>query len=223
MFDVFISYASPDLPSARALYDEFLCRTMPRRFRPYLDAVLLGPECDFDVELPKVLRTCAITAVLVSERTPAAHYQRQEYILALELERRSSGTSHRVVPVWLNDVPTEHRPFGLMTRQGIRVTEEHRVTGQIADGLVGVLDRIAAAHAERTWLAETPIPAIKEVARQALDFLHEAHIEGRITDERRQESTRTVLDETVRRILDEGYRQRLNQQTIAIAPTAENE
>ena len=95
-WDFFIAYASPDRRAAETLHD--LLSTV---FRVFLDRRSLLPGDDWARRLSAAQDGAAVTLVLISPRTDAAYYQREEIARALDLARREDAP-HRVVPVLLD-------------------------------------------------------------------------------------------------------------------------
>lgn len=128
-WDFFIAYAGPDRDAAAALHD-----LLSPPFRVFLDRRSLLPGDDWASRLAAAQTGAAVTLVLISPRTGAAYYQREEIARALDLARREDHP-HRVVPILL-DRPGDavELPYGLGLRHGISVTE--------AGGLSGVADRL---------------------------------------------------------------------------------
>ncbi|MFE9747809.1 toll/interleukin-1 receptor domain-containing protein [Saccharothrix saharensis] len=137
-WDFFIAYASPDRRAAETLHD-----LLSPVFRVFLDRRSLLPGDDWARRLSAAQGGAAVTLVLISPRTDAAYYQREEIARALDLARREDDP-HRVVPVLL-DAPGDpvDLPYGLRLKHGVSVTD--------AGGLSGVADLLKSTL--RPWLA----------------------------------------------------------------------
>lgn len=145
-WDFFIAYASPDREAAEALHD-----LLSPLFRVFLDRRSLLPGDDWARRLSAAQDGAAVTLVLISPRTDAAHYQREEIARALDLARREDDP-HRVVPVLL-DSPcgAVDLPYGLRLKHGISVTE--------AGGLPGVADLLKTALRSRLAMSAAEVRA----------------------------------------------------------------
>lgn len=194
---VFIAYAGPDLEHATQLFDH-LDPTLPT----FLDCRCLLPEDDFDVALHRTQAACLVTVALISANTPESFYQRAELTHAIELERSSQALRHRVIPVWVDDLPVAQRPFQLMNRQGIHLYD--KMTWDDAVGVViEVVDRMRRAAQEHRRLDEIELGPIRYRAFAALDLSKEAWQTGRIDADLRTDFNRRILDEVLRRIFEQ--------------------
>jgi hypothetical protein len=99
-YDFFVAHAGGDVRAAEELYDG-----LSSHARVFLDSRCLRPGDPWDVALPEAQRRSNVTVVLVSSRTDAAWYAREEVAGAIDLARRPGG--HRVVPVYLDGRPAE--------------------------------------------------------------------------------------------------------------------
>ncbi|MGH3800369.1 MAG: toll/interleukin-1 receptor domain-containing protein [Pseudonocardiaceae bacterium] len=92
-FDFFISYAGPDIAYAQTLRD-----TPQPVGRIFLapQSELLGE--DWPTRLTMAVRDAWVTLALVSQHTPAAHFQMEEILLAIQ---ESRAGSHVVIPIRL--------------------------------------------------------------------------------------------------------------------------
>jgi hypothetical protein len=159
-------------------------------------------EESFDQIIPEIQAGCLVTAVLVSSHWGEQHYASDEVALAIDLARRGR---HRVVPVWLDDVPYEKRPYGLMVKKGILLPELGSLTA-VADELVHVVGRARRAAAERGWLAEAvsdvklgpnDVAALRRL--QVLDMsASEVKIDGDLARDMQREILRRWLDDEQR-------------------------
>ena len=117
-WDIYLSHARKDgAISARELHDHL------RRLKPdvtvFLDALVLGLGDDWDIELKNALEVSRLIAVLISEASEQAHYQREEVRIAIDRSRNDSSV--RVIPISLDD--TVDTLFGLGVKQGISVKQ----------------------------------------------------------------------------------------------------
>jgi hypothetical protein len=112
-FDIFIAYASGDAEYARRLY-EVLTAVGHRVFRD-VEALRAGDEWGKTVE--RAHGSSLLTVVLLSSRSTAAFFQREEILNAVERARQGL---HRVVPVYLTTRADAQRlPSPLKQLQGI--------------------------------------------------------------------------------------------------------
>ena len=112
-WDVFIAHAGADLEPARRLFNH-----LDTRMRVFLDAARLRLGDNWDLELAAAQREAAITVVLVSQRSEAAFYQREEIAAAIQMARANPQT-HRVVPVYLDAASSAQPPYGLTLKHGV--------------------------------------------------------------------------------------------------------
>jgi hypothetical protein len=119
-WDFFIAHAGPDCQAAEELH-----HCLQSRSRVFLDSRNLKLGDDWDIELPKAQRNSLVTVVLISSKTEAAYYQREEIAAALGLARRDAER-HRVVPVFLDrDAQNnESVPYGLTIKHGVTVSAQ---------------------------------------------------------------------------------------------------
>lgn len=108
MWDFFLAHASADRGTAERLRS--LLETEATVFE---DSMLHAGE-DWDVALDRHLRASAITVVLVSARTEASQYRREEITRAIALAR--GDLRRRVVPLLLDDVEPAALPYGLAVK-----------------------------------------------------------------------------------------------------------
>lgn len=83
-----------------------------------------------------------LTVVLVSTRTDQAYYQREEIAAAIEMARKDP-TTHRVIPVFLDDQSTAEgqMPYGLRVKHGLHLLEAGRLEN-IAFRLLSALSKL---------------------------------------------------------------------------------
>src|ERR1700704_6441470 len=92
----FIAHAGADKRTAERLYSY-----LSRNSRVFLDCRSLRLGDNWDIELPKAQQKSLVTVVLISSKTEAAYYQREEIAAAIALARENAE-KHRVVPVFLD-------------------------------------------------------------------------------------------------------------------------
>lgn len=138
----FIAHAGGDLDTAEALYDK-LAPVAPT----FLDSRCIEYGDNWDLELARAQRESLVSVVLVSPRTEAAYYQREEIAAAIALARAAQGTegAHRVVPLFLpgeqgQPVPA---PYGLSLKHGLRLDDEFDLD-DAAEALLGMRERLLA-------------------------------------------------------------------------------
>ncbi len=149
-WDFFIAYASADREAAEDLHD-----LLSPSFRVFLDRRSLLPGDDWASRLSAAQGGAAVTLVLISPRTDAAYYQREEIARALDLARREPDPQ-RVVPILLDEPGRAvDMPYGLRLRHAIPVTE--------VGGLPGV-----AEHLKLTLRSRLAMPAA-EIRRRHAD------------------------------------------------------
>lgn len=113
-FHAFIAYAKPDADYADKLY--LLLTGIG--YRIFLDRQTLTPGQNWTVEIPRAQSSSLVTVVLISNRSDAAYFEKEEIASAIQLTR---AQRHRVVPVYLNgEIIDEDRvPYGLRQLQSI--------------------------------------------------------------------------------------------------------
>jgi hypothetical protein len=165
----FIAHAGADLPRARELYDR-LAPVAPT----FLDAVDLEPGDQWDVQLLLRQRESAATVALVSASTAAAYYLREEIANAIAYQRHDPA-GHRLVPIFLDGVPTDPVavPYGI---RGIHALDMARIglDGVVAE-LAELADRLAATP--RRTPSETTAPSDRYTIYDALCRLLTAQFE----------------------------------------------
>ena len=108
-FDFFISYAGPDIA-----YAQTLSNALQPAGRIFIapQSELLGE--DWPNRLTATIRDTWVTLAIISRHTPAAHFQREEILLAVEETRAGF---HTVIPIRLalyGEMPP--LPIGLKSR-----------------------------------------------------------------------------------------------------------
>jgi diguanylate cyclase (GGDEF)-like protein len=117
-YHIFIAHSAADKDIAEELYF-----SLNGAYNVFLDTISLKPGDRWDEEIAKAQRESLLTVVLISERTEASYYEREEIAIAINLSRQKKA-SHRVIPVYLsrNDLPGPV-PYGLRLLQGIYIDE----------------------------------------------------------------------------------------------------
>lgn len=144
-WDLFIAHASADKAVAEELYD-----LLTSRCRVFLDSKCIELGDDWDTTIAQAQRESLVTVVLVSERTEAAYYQREEIAAAIDMARENKE-KHRVVPVYLDGWSEEaktHIPYGLRPKHGIALPKTGDLPA-LADRLWGLVTRL---------VGESPLP-----------------------------------------------------------------
>jgi len=137
-WDVFIAHAGADLEPARHLFGH-----LDTRMQVFLDAARLRLGDNWDHELAAAQRDALITVVLVSQRTEAAFYQREEIAAAIQMAR-ANPQSHRVVPVYLDAESAAQPPYGLTLKHGV-ILEPGGNFASLAEQLVSLAGELKAA------------------------------------------------------------------------------
>ena len=130
-WDVFIAYPSQERTTADALHE----RLQSAGARVFLDHVCLVVGDLWDAEIAAAQQAARLTAVLVSQRSAPAFYQREEIARAIDLSR-AEKREHRVAPIILDD--DVDIPYGLRILHSVGATRE-------AGGLDGVVRALLAA------------------------------------------------------------------------------
>lgn len=137
-WDVFIAHAGADLEPARRLFAH-----LDARMHVFLDAARLRLGDNWDHELATAQRDALVTVVLVSHRTEAAFYQREEIAAAIQMAR-GNPQSHRVVPVYLDAASATQPPYGLTLKHGVRL-EPGGDFAPLAEQLLGLVGELKVA------------------------------------------------------------------------------
>lgn len=113
-YDVFISFAGPDRARAETLHDLL----EKRGFEVFLAERDIALGDFWDSAIPQSLRRSRSVAVLLSERTADAHFQREEIQFAIQLQRQGQLT---LIPIFLQGASGEAADweFGLRRFHGI--------------------------------------------------------------------------------------------------------
>jgi TIR domain len=113
-WDFFISHAGPDRRQAT-----LLARRLEPTARVFLAVSSLKPGDNWPIEIAKALEDSA-SVVMVSRKLERAFFQQAEMQPALRLAR-AEPKKHKVVPVFLGGVTTEHcSALGLESLHGIK-------------------------------------------------------------------------------------------------------
>lgn len=168
-FDFFISYAGPDNAYAQTLSD-----TLQPVGRIFIapQAELLGD--DWPNRLTTTIRDTWVTLAIISRHTPAAHFQREEILLAVEETRAGF---HTVIPIRLashGEIPP--LPIGLKSKNccDLRSGSQKKINS-IVDRLLAARDEIRSraglgwrTNRENTHSPEPP-PTSSDPLREALE------------------------------------------------------
>ena len=157
-WDFFLAHAGADLPAAEQLYV-----LLQPRARVFLDKYCLLLGDDWDQELAAAQRCSRITVVLVSARTEIAYYEREEIAAAIDLARRNKQ-AHRVVPVYLDGLPSdqENIPYGLRLKHGLMVTAAEGLMA-VAEQLIGLLDKLKSGQMRTQQLVDSSRRALTQL------------------------------------------------------------
>ncbi|MGH3937946.1 MAG: toll/interleukin-1 receptor domain-containing protein [Pseudonocardiaceae bacterium] len=108
-YDFFISYAGPDIAYAQALSD-----TLRPVGRIFLAPQSFLPGEDWPTRLPALIKDTWVMLVIISQHTPAAHFQMEEILLAI---RGVRAGFHVVVPIRISvDGQMPQPPVGLNSK-----------------------------------------------------------------------------------------------------------
>ncbi len=114
-YDFFIVHAGPDKELAELLYT-----LLSTEFKVFLDARSLIPGDNWSQVIPLAHSQSAVSLILITGKTPSAHYMNEEIIRAVKMARKE-GSTHRVVPIVVGDQLDS--PYGLDMMQAIYVTD----------------------------------------------------------------------------------------------------
>jgi hypothetical protein len=137
-WDFFIAHAGPDKTAAEKLYD---CLTL--KSRVFLDSRELKLGDDWDIELQRAQQESLVTIVLISSKTEAAYYQREEIAAAIALARENAE-KHRVVPVFMDQEARSNKkvPYGLRLKHGVTVSRKLSLKA-VSQQLLDLLSQLA--------------------------------------------------------------------------------
>lgn len=162
-YDFFLAHAGADAAEAERLYD-----LLAKDARVFLDSRSLRLGDDWDRTLTEAQRQSRVTVVLVSANTDAAFYQREEIAAAIDLARRNVA-EHRVVPVYLEAVPTD-MPYGLRLKHGLAASGQHAIE-QVAARLLDLHRTLAAETELTTERVVTPVPESAQSSTELIEGL----------------------------------------------------
>ncbi len=119
LFDFFVAHASPDKEHARRLADR-----LEPEFRVFLDTEDVPLGVDWGNLIDEAQKHSHFTLALISDKTEAAPYAMDEIRAAIDRERHSGG-KQRLIPLYINGLPTtaDDYVYGLRTRQGLSLKE----------------------------------------------------------------------------------------------------
>jgi DNA-binding beta-propeller fold protein YncE len=176
IWDFFIAHAGADKRAAEKLYDY-----LQPHSRVFLDSRRLKPGDDWDTELPAAQQKSLVTVVLISSKTQAAYYQREEIAAAIALTREDAE-KHRVVPVFLDRKAGTNKevPYGLRLKHGLTVSQNSPLK-VVAETLINLLYDLTAqargiqpgwttrSPSAPDWLKILSLPNLREPTGLAVD------------------------------------------------------
>jgi hypothetical protein len=180
-WDFFITHAGADKRPAEKLYDY-----LKPKSRVFLDCRSLVLGDDWDTELRRAQKTSLVTVVLISEKTEAAYYQREEIAAAIALAR-ANAAQHRVVPVFLDRHAhsNDSLPYGLRLKHGLVLSDKLSLKA-VGTQLLDLLSHLAQAAGDgRDLVSETTDPSNEETAsgrvqsglpEELIDFEDQRHL-----------------------------------------------
>ena len=152
--DIFVAYAGPD----RAVATELVTELHKRGILAVWDGSIPSEET-FSNAIPELIAASRVFTILVSPGTwIGQHYATEELSLAVQYAR-SSGIA--ISPVWLQPIAIENRPYGIATKIGVSLTDNHGCLGCVAGRLAEVVLRtqlVAAASAISFAITQQKIP-----------------------------------------------------------------
>jgi TIR domain len=175
-YDFFISYAGPDIAYAQTLSD-----TLQPVGRIFLAPQSLLPGEDWPTRLPIAIRDTWVTLVVISQHTPAAHFQMEEILLAI---REVRAGFHAVVPIRLSvDGEMLPLPVGLNSKNcfDLRSGSQTEINSVI-DKLLAARDDIRARavlgwRTSREYAGSDPLrDALERVRTYEQSGLLRAHV-----------------------------------------------
>ena len=88
----------------------------------FLDSEVLVPGDEWTYKICDAQRQSLLTVILISPRSEAAYFQREEILQAISLARRQK--EHRIIPIYLgNRSFPEDMPYGLKQLHGLALTK----------------------------------------------------------------------------------------------------
>lgn len=142
IWDFFIAHAGADKRTAEEVYDHLQSDS-----RVFLDSRCLMLGDDWDTELAAAQQKSLVTVVLISAKTEAAYYQREEIAAAIALAREDTK-KHRVVPVFLDRESGQDNkiPYGLRVKHGLTISSSFPLKS-VAASLLNLLAKLTSeAH-----------------------------------------------------------------------------
>lgn len=177
-YDFFISYAGPDIAYAQTLWD-----TLQPVSRTYLAPQSGLPGEDWPHRLPMVIRDTWVTLATISQHSPAAHFQMEEILLAIQEVRAGF---HTVIPIRLSvDGEIPPLPVGLNSKNclDLHSTSQTEINSVI-DTLLAARDDIRSRaglgwRTNRDYAASDPLrEALERVKAYEQSGLLRAHNRG---------------------------------------------
>jgi hypothetical protein len=129
-WDFFIAHAGAESAIAEALHD-----LLKNSCRVFLDTRDLRPGENWPLALRAAHRGSRITLVLASTKTDKAFYEGAEIAAAIQMARQE-GSSHRVIPIYLDG--RENVPYGLEVFHSLSLSGTNDLP-RIAQELLAVL------------------------------------------------------------------------------------
>lgn len=120
LWDFFIAHSHVDKDSALELYNH-----LKDKSKVFLDEKSISPGGDWDLEIPKALKSSTVIIALVSDSLNTAHYAREEVVLSIKLSRKLPNQC-LVIPIYLNGFndSSDDMYYGLRLKQGLDVIKE---------------------------------------------------------------------------------------------------
>jgi hypothetical protein len=155
-WDFFLAHAGDDLPVAQDLYVKL---NPPARV--FLDAITILPGDDWDHELRTAQRASLISVIILSPKTSDAYYQREEIAAAIDMARKDRR-SHRVVPLYFKEVPSDGIPYGLRLKHSLYVPESGDLTA-VGTRLLETLEDMKQYEEKKTEVIATQRRALEKI------------------------------------------------------------
>jgi hypothetical protein len=178
-FDFFISYAGPDIAYAQTLSD-----TLQPVGRIFIAPQSELPGDDWPARLTTTIRDTWVTLAIISRHTPAAHFQKEEILLAIEESRASF---HVVIPIrlaWRGKMPP--LPIGLKSKNccDLRSGSQAEISS-IVDKLLAARDdiRSRAGLGWRTEPGPRPIDPLRDVLERVKTYEQSGLLRACVVDE----------------------------------------
>lgn len=90
--------------------------------------------------------------MLVSSHTwDGQNYASDELAMAIA---QAKSLKTRIVPLWVEEIPPERRPYGIVTSVGLSLPAHRDCLECVASKLVETVLRLRAADTEQLWLAQ---------------------------------------------------------------------